>query len=211
MARKRQARRCTAHRTDGQPCRAWAMNGATVCPAHGGRAPQVQAAARRRLAAEAATRLGLPVETTAADALADGLARANGLVIWLIARLQELDPEALTWGTSQRRIRPGATDRTGQPQLDVLQRERMHELFRAWERAEARLTAIAAEMTRLGIEQHRIALAERQGELLAMVLDGAIADLASDWQLTREQQQQVRPVIARHMRAIGSLEDSDGT
>lgn len=211
MARKRQAKRCSAHRTDGQPCGAWAMHGTTVCQKHGGRAPQVRAAARRRLVADAATRLGLPVETTAADALADGLARANGLVIWLIARLQELDPEALTWGTSQRRIRPGVTGPQGQPLLDVIQQERMHELFRAWERAEARLTAIAAEMTRLGIDQRKVELDERSGELLAMVLDGALADLASDWHLTREQQQLARPLIARHMRAIAGLEDSDGT
>jgi len=42
--------RCTAHRTNGLPCRAWAVRGAVVCVAHGGAAPQVRRAARRRLA-----------------------------------------------------------------------------------------------------------------------------------------------------------------
>lgn len=41
--------RCTARRTNGEPCRAFAVHGATVCVAHGGRAPQVRQAAIDRL------------------------------------------------------------------------------------------------------------------------------------------------------------------
>jgi hypothetical protein len=48
MARVRQGRRCTAHRGDGQPCRAWAIVGGFVCRAHGGSAPQVRLEARIR-------------------------------------------------------------------------------------------------------------------------------------------------------------------
>src|SRR5690606_7900081 len=42
---------CAAHKRDGsgQPCRKPAMKGATVCASHGGSAPQVRAAAQRRL------------------------------------------------------------------------------------------------------------------------------------------------------------------
>src|SRR5579875_402932 len=53
MARVRQARRCRAHRTEGAPCRGWAMVGGFVCRAHGGTAPQVRYAAYVR-ATEAA-------------------------------------------------------------------------------------------------------------------------------------------------------------
>ena len=42
--------RCTKNRRDGLPCQRWCQRGAFVCGAHGGRAPQVQAAARRRVA-----------------------------------------------------------------------------------------------------------------------------------------------------------------
>jgi hypothetical protein len=48
MARVRQARRCSAHRGDGQPCRAWAIVGGFVCRAHGGSAPQVRLEAQIR-------------------------------------------------------------------------------------------------------------------------------------------------------------------
>ena len=49
------ARKCRAH-TSGtygpkRPCRNWAIKGGTVCPYHGGKAPQVKAAAQRRLQA----------------------------------------------------------------------------------------------------------------------------------------------------------------
>ncbi len=50
MASRRLALRCAARRTNGEPCGNFAMVGSRVCHAHGGRAPQVRNAARRRLA-----------------------------------------------------------------------------------------------------------------------------------------------------------------
>lgn len=41
---------CTAHTSSGKPCKRWAIVGGTVCPTHGGSAPQVREAARRRIA-----------------------------------------------------------------------------------------------------------------------------------------------------------------
>ncbi len=41
---------CSALRTDGiHPCRCWSVRGATVCKAHGGRAPHVRRAAAARI------------------------------------------------------------------------------------------------------------------------------------------------------------------
>lgn len=45
MSRVRPARKCTARRTNGKNCRAWAIVGGEVCVAHGGAAPQVRHAA----------------------------------------------------------------------------------------------------------------------------------------------------------------------
>lgn len=45
VARVRQARPCGARRTNGEPCKAYAIVGGTVCRAHGGSAPQVRRAA----------------------------------------------------------------------------------------------------------------------------------------------------------------------
>jgi hypothetical protein len=45
--------RCTAHTTRGKPCNGPAVTGTGVCRVHGGSAPQVIAAARRRILAAA--------------------------------------------------------------------------------------------------------------------------------------------------------------
>jgi hypothetical protein len=55
LARVRQALRCSSHRTDGEPCRAFAIEGGTVCRVHGGSAEQVRYVARLQQA-EAADR-----------------------------------------------------------------------------------------------------------------------------------------------------------
>jgi hypothetical protein len=44
------ARRCTAHRKNGDQCRKWAIVGGTVCATHGGAAKHVRNAARARIA-----------------------------------------------------------------------------------------------------------------------------------------------------------------
>jgi hypothetical protein len=56
LARIRQARRCHAHRKDGQPCGCYAINGGRVCRIHGGAARQVRAKADERLLMAAAYR-----------------------------------------------------------------------------------------------------------------------------------------------------------
>lgn len=48
--------RCRAHRTNGLPCRKWAMHGQQVCDTHGGLSPQARLKAELRLVT-AATQL----------------------------------------------------------------------------------------------------------------------------------------------------------
>ena len=74
--------KCTARKRNGEPCRAMAARGANVCRVHGGSAPQVKAAAQRRIAnalEAAATRLlGFAFDDGVADAIA--LAAVNGIL-----------------------------------------------------------------------------------------------------------------------------------
>jgi hypothetical protein len=56
MARVRQARRCRAHRRDGQPCKCYAIIGGWTCRAHGGTLPRVKQKARERALEAAAAR-----------------------------------------------------------------------------------------------------------------------------------------------------------
>jgi len=72
--------RCTAKRTSGTPCKAWAVHGARVCRAHGGSAPQVRIAATGRLE-DAAFIRSLPPEARhrAAMMLGRSVGRMGGL------------------------------------------------------------------------------------------------------------------------------------
>ncbi len=53
----RWAVKCRAHRSDGAPCRRWAIRGGYVCPKYGGASPQARRKARERLVEVAARRL----------------------------------------------------------------------------------------------------------------------------------------------------------
>lgn len=53
MSEPMKPRRCVARTSSGNPCRRAPIRGGTVCPSHGGRAPQVKAAAERRQTAQA--------------------------------------------------------------------------------------------------------------------------------------------------------------
>jgi hypothetical protein len=81
----RQARRCTARRsTDGQPCRAWAIVGGTVCRSHGGSAPQVLlAAGQEQVMARARAFVRRELERQAAVAYrrAELIAAAAGVTV----------------------------------------------------------------------------------------------------------------------------------
>ena len=79
-------RRCTSHRTNGNPCRRWAVKGTNVCPHHGARAPQVLNKARYRIEAASNKLMGKLIEVAfddskpaavQLDAIKDALNRAG--------------------------------------------------------------------------------------------------------------------------------------
>ena len=138
MSRERQARRCIGHRTDGAPCKAYAMQGGTVCRVHGGTAQQVRQRAAARAAEEKAERAvvtyGLPREIDPAAALLEEVHRTAGHVAWLAAKIRELDDDDLTWGVTQETEKtatlvPGTdTKSAARPSvwLELYHRERKH-------------------------------------------------------------------------------------
>lgn len=88
-------RKCKARSSrTGEPCAAWAVLGAVVCVAHGGRAPQVRAEADRRIAlAEAMSR---SERRSAVEILADTLHAADMLMRRAIAETAgTMTPEQL--------------------------------------------------------------------------------------------------------------------
>ena len=164
-------RQCTAKNRRGEPCGRAPIKGATVCYVHGGRAPQVKAAAARRLAAQAAEQavrtLGLAADISPTEALLEEVRWTAGHVAWLRSRVQELEqhggePDPLVWGVT--RVKEGGDDygttSEAKPSIwyELYARERTH------------LIKVCDAAIRAGVEERRVRLAEQQGDLLALAI-----------------------------------------
>ncbi len=93
-------------KSTGKPCTRPVVKGANRCRFHGGAAPQVKAAAKRRLAveqaAEALKTFGLPRTVDPRDALLEEVYRTAGAVDWLHQQVQALTPDEVIWGVPSR-------------------------------------------------------------------------------------------------------------
>ena len=192
---------CTAHaKTHGGPCGAPPMNNQTVCRLHGGKSPQAKAAAKHRgqiaKARQEVTALALPDNIDPQTALLDELRRTSGWVLYLEAKVDELDEHDLVWGTTKEKT--GGDDRGTTQEAKpsawyvLLRDERRH------------LLDVAGACIRAGIEERRIALAEGQGRLIA----GAIQQILARLMLTAEQQQLVPTIVPEVLRSITTLEEN---
>lgn len=206
-------RGCRAHKGDGSPCGQIAAKGATVCRYHGGRAPQVQAAAARRLeeqrAEEAVRTLGLPLDISPTEALLEEVRWTAGHVQWLRAKVQELEDGALVWGTSRTETeggaalvigldRGGVSDVTSAPSTKTVQTAGPSIWYDLYERERKHLVNVCAAALKAGVEERRVRLAEQQGDLVALVIRRILDDL----HLTPEQAGRVSEIVPRHLRAI---------
>ena len=170
--------KCKAHRSNREPCKAYAMKGQTVCSAHGGRSPQARAAGERRVAeeraAKVAARLAQPVDTDPARALLDLVSSAAGEVAYWRARVDEIqdrDEKRLTSGLTK--ITEGK-DRGGVTTLRTVETVAAIE-YRMWVGAQERLARYATAALRAGVEERRVRIAEDLGShmvgLIRRILD----------------------------------------
>ena len=160
----------TARRT-GQRCGRAAITGATVCYVHGGGAPAVKAAAARRVAeAKAAaqvTRLGARTDISPADALLDLVHWTAGEVAYWRTQVEALDREALTWGVT--RIKDGGQD------YGTTAEARPNVAYVMLGQSSDRLASYCVAALKAGVDERRVQLAQRQGEVTADVLRSVLA------------------------------------
>jgi hypothetical protein len=150
-------KRCSARNRAGEPCRAFAVRGATVCIAHGGAAPQVRAAAARRVeAAKLSKDIGRTLEDVErslldagvgpADTLADASTRAAAMMVVASSRLEELTTEGPNGESA-----------------DVVA-----ELYERWVALAAKVSKLALDAN---IDERRVAILDREAEAIGAVLD----------------------------------------
>jgi len=201
MAKKRQAKHCTGHRADGSPCGAWAVVGAVVCGAHGGKAPQVQAAAQARLAVErVAARFGTDLDGTPPGKIAlREIARSSAMVCHLADLVSQLSKDELTWGIGSKRTVIEAGEN---PVVTIEQRARQHPfvIMLRDERNQLRAWIMAAHTA--GIEERYVRLAEQEGAWMATIINAMYDRIVHAWQASAEQQAEGRAIIAEVLRAM---------
>ena len=148
--------KCSSRRTDGQPCGNWPIKGATVCGAHGGKAPQVRAKARERLLEQQASTELARLDVPPVDDPLSELAKITGQVIafkdQIAAKVNKLTSiRYSTESGEQLRAEVGL-------------------LERAFDRCEKFLTAMA----RLNIDERLAAISEQRAEVIITVLTVAL-------------------------------------
>ena len=181
---------CVARaKSTGHRCQRSPIQGATVCYVHGGMAPQVRAAAARRV--EAARVADDVRNVLAFEALAgvdDPLDALSRLASEALAMKEQLAARVNTL----KSIRYAASG-SGTEQL----RAEVALYERAMDRAARFLDLLAKS----GWEERRVRLSEQQGALVAGVIRAVLGRLM----LTSEQQALVPLVVPEELRRLGSI------
>lgn len=191
--------KCTAKRTDGEPCKAWAVTGLNVCRVHGASSPRSKAKRARAVAEEKAAKavrlFAAPVDVDPARALVELVQWTAGEVAYWreqVRALAETDPEKLTWGMT--RLKEGGDDR------GLTLEAKPNVAYLMLTDAQDRLAKYAAAALKAGVEERRVKLAEDQGELVAQVIRRVLDRLdLSQWQA-----EMVSTVVPEELRALSA-------
>lgn len=160
--------RCVGHRKDGKPCGRWPIKGGSVCVKHGAGAPQVKAAARRRLAnAEAMASLAEVEVVPIGDPL---------------DALSELAAEAWAWKGHLGDMVAGLRDQYRFVDEDKTGRrtEQLDARVALFERAMDRCQKFLADWVKLGFEKRKVRVDEIRAGLLAVAIAGVLRELGHD-------------------------------
>lgn len=160
--------KCGAKARSGNPCgrpAGWGTShpGTGRCKMHAGSTPTGIKAAQNEMATVAVKTYGLPVEVDPHEALLDELHRTAGHVAWLAMKVQGLEDEKLHGPV-------GGGEHSHA-------REEPHVWVRLYQEERVHLGRIAKTCIEVGIEERRVRLAERMGELFAAALGRILEQL----------------------------------
>lgn len=183
---------CTG-KTKRGPCKRRPNHGMTVCNSHGGKAPQVRAAAARRLAEDRIRRGLAQFEVTPiSDPLTELALLAGEVVGWkdaLRARVNDI--------TGARAERLDAED-DGVRYTSDIGTEQMRTEVALFERAMDRCASVLGMIAKLNIDERLARITERQADVVIAAIQLAL-DSAG---VTGEPAIAARHAAARHLRAV---------
>lgn len=177
------------------------MHGSTVCHAHGGRAPQVRAAAaRRQLVASAlaeARRLGGSLDVDPHEVLLAQVQEAAANVAVLRVYVAELGVEVASDGAIALPEQVIEWEKSG-----THVPARVHVLVGLYNEERDRLGKYAKLAIDAGVAERQVRVAETQAERLGAAFGRAL-DAAAE-HITTEGREALRRALARELRALSS-------
>ena len=161
---------CNATTRSGRPCGNHPVRGATVCRMHGGRAPQVVAAANRRIALQAITaegaRLGRIIDITPNDAIIEMVRESAGNVAAIRLAVEGL---GITVDHHDAVAVPASFDEKGKRDPALA-----HILVAMYNEERDRLVRYSTLAVAAGVDIKRVELAEAQARLVTEAVKAAV-------------------------------------
>lgn len=181
--------KCTAKRTNGEPCKSWAIKGGKVCRVHGGASKRVKDAAKRR--------------TDEARAAAEVAAQADAVLAFRAERALENPLDGLArLATEVTAFKDALAARvnalTSIRYEDMKSAEQLRSEVALYERALDRTARLLETMVKLDFEKRMVALNEAQFDLVSKVIDQVLDGL----DLTEEQRDLIPDVVPRAFEVI---------
>jgi len=175
-------RRCTAKSSrTGERCRKYAIQGATVCGTHGGKAPQVRRAAARRVVLDEASRLGL-LDAAPIEDPVSALMNLGGEAVALVGALKGHVANLERVGTA-----PGRWGETVKPELS------------AYISAIRECERILSSLVRLNLAERLVKIDETRAQLVVTVIERVLAAAGLDPHAI-----DVRASVARELSAVAA-------
>jgi hypothetical protein len=197
--------KCAGTNRAGGPCRLYPMLGTTVCRSHGGAAPQVKAAAARRVVEAKALRavqgLGTwqPV-TDPLSALADVAGEVlavkdhlRGLVGRIVERERQAEHDAVAMASARL-----TGESVGLRVPDDKGAEQMRAEFTAYMAMLNSAVATLATIAKLNIDERMARIDEMRAEMIREALRRTFAELG----IAGEQQARAFGVLGTHLRVV---------
>lgn len=184
------APRCTAHKTNGDPCPQPAMTGQKICQSHGGKAKQNLAKGKERKAEIEATKALERHKSTLGSARL-GISNVDAM-LWM---LEEAAQNVLFYQDQVRLLKQGKGGKNAEGEFEdglysfiPMVGDVEHVMVKKYDQERDRLFKIAADCAKIGLEAKRVEIVQEQAEILmkiqiagwdAVGLDASQRDIAN--------------------------------
>lgn len=184
------APKCTAHKTNGEPCPQPAMTGQKVCQSHGGKAKQNLKKGKERKAEQEASK-ALEKHKASLGGSRLGISNVDAM-LWM---LEEAAQNVLFYQDQVRLLKQGKGGKNDEGEFEdglysfiPMVGDVEHVMVKKYDQERDRLFKIAADCSKIGIEARRVEIVQEQAEILikaqiagwdAVGLDAAQRDVAN--------------------------------